>query len=187
MQTLTVDVFVSVDGYAGSATSPAYFGYFGPMLEEWIHEEMAGPQLVLMGRRTYAALAGLPGESGGPGADPMPGVDKVVFSSTLKTVAWQNTRVCQDDLIAEVTRLKSEGHVPLRTMGSLSLARQLLDAGLVDRLRLMTFPLLVGESGREPFFAGVHSTELELVAHHDLDNRVLMIEYRPTGRAIPHG
>ncbi|MFH8736695.1 MULTISPECIES: dihydrofolate reductase family protein [unclassified Streptomyces] len=185
MQTLTVDVFVSVDGYAGSATSPAYFGYFGPMIEEWIHEEMAGPQLVLVGRRTYEALAGLPGESGGPGADPMPGVDKVVFSSTLKTVAWQNTRVCQEDLIAEVTRLKSEGHVPLRTMGSLSLARQLLDAGLVDRLRLMTFPLLVGKSGREPFFAGVDSTELELVAHHDLDNRVLMIEYRPTGRAIP--
>ncbi|MFD3479716.1 dihydrofolate reductase family protein [Streptomyces sp. NPDC058695] len=185
MQTLTVDVFVSVDGYAGSATSPAYFGYFGPMIEEWIHEEMAGPQLVLVGRRTYEALAGLPGESGGPGADPMPGVDKVVFSSTLKTVAWQNTRVCQEDLIAEVTRLKSEGHVPLRTMGSLSLARQLLDAGLVDRLRLMTFPLLVGESGREPFFAGVDSTELELVAHHDLDNRVLVIEYRPTGRAIP--
>ncbi|MER7199529.1 deaminase [Streptomyces sp. CB01635] len=185
MQTLTVDVFVSVDGYAGSATSPAYFGYFGPMIEEWIHEEMAGPQLVLVGRRTYEALAGLPRESGGPGADPMPGVDKVVFSSTLKTVAWQNTRVCQEDLIAEVTRLKSEGHVPLRTMGSLSLARQLLDAGLVDRLRLMTFPLLVGESGREPFFAGVDSTELELVAHHDLDNRVLMIEYRPTGRAIP--
>lgn len=61
MQTLTVDVFVSVDGYAYSATSPAYFGYDGPMLEEWIREELAGPQLVLMGRRTYEALAGLSG------------------------------------------------------------------------------------------------------------------------------
>ncbi|MEU8484844.1 dihydrofolate reductase family protein [Streptomyces sp. NPDC048641] len=185
MQTLTVDVFVSVDGYAGSATSPAYFGYYGPMLEEWIHEEMAGRQLVLMGRRTYEALADLPGQAGGAGADPMPGVDKVVFSSTLKTVAWQDTRVCQDDLIAEVTRLKSEGHVPLRTMGSLSVVRQLLGAGLVDRLRLMTFPLLLGESGREPLFDGVGSADLELVSHHDLDSRVLMMEYRPTGRAIP--
>ncbi|MFB7998597.1 dihydrofolate reductase family protein [Streptomyces sp. NPDC056002] len=185
MQTLTVDVFVSVDGYAGSATSPAYFGYDGPLLEEWIREEMAAPQLVLMGRRTYEALAGVAGETGGADTDPVPGVDKVVFSSTLKTVTWQNTRVCQDDLIAEVTRLKSEGHVPLRTMGSLSLVRQLLEAGLVDRLRLTTFPLLVGESGREPLFAGVGSADLELVSHHDLDGRVLVMEYRPTGRPIP--
>ncbi|MET8211322.1 dihydrofolate reductase family protein [Streptomyces sp. NPDC005373] len=185
MQTLTADVFISVDGYAGSATSPAYFGYDGPMLEEWIREEMAGPQLVLMGRRTYEALAGLSGETGAAGTDPVPGVDKVVFSSTLKTVSWQDTRLCHDDLIAEVTRLKREGHVPLRTMGSLSVVRQLLGAGLVDRLRLATFPLLVGESGREPLFAGVGSADLELVSHHDLDGRVLVMEYRPTGRAIP--
>ncbi|MET7662919.1 dihydrofolate reductase family protein [Streptomyces sp. NPDC055059] len=185
MQTLTADVFISVDGYAGSATSPAYFGYDGPMLEEWIREEMAGPQLVLMGRRTYEALAGLSGETRAAGTDPVSGVDKVVFSSTLKTVSWQDTRLCHDDLIAEVTRLKSEGHVPLRTMGSLSVVRQLLGAGLVDRLRLMTFPLLLGESGREPLFAGVASADLELVSHHDLDGRVLVMEYRPTGRAIP--
>jgi hypothetical protein len=43
MQTLTVDMFVSVDGWAGGATSPGYFGYFGPELEEWITTELALP------------------------------------------------------------------------------------------------------------------------------------------------
>jgi dihydrofolate reductase len=70
-------------------------------------------------------------------------------------------------------------------MGSLSVARQLCGAGLVDRLRLMTFPLLLGASGREPFFAGIASADLALTGHRVLDGRVLLLEYRPTGRDIP--
>src|SRR5918995_1280457 len=77
-----------------------------------------------------------------------------------------NTRICRDDLITEVTRLKGDGDVPLRTMGSLSVARQLMGAGLVDRLRLVTVQLLVGVSGCEPVFADVASADLELVNHH---------------------
>jgi dihydrofolate reductase len=70
-------------------------------------------------------------------------------------------------------------------MGSLSVVRQLCGAGLVDRLRLMTFPLLVGTSGREAAFADVAPADLELVDHRVLDGRVLLVEYRPTGRGIP--
>jgi riboflavin biosynthesis pyrimidine reductase len=70
-------------------------------------------------------------------------------------------------------------------MGSLSLARQLTSAGLVERLRLMTFPLIAGDSGREAAFTDMASAELELVDHRALDGRVLLIEYRPTGRDIP--
>jgi len=139
MQTLTVDMFVSVDGWAGGATSPGYFGYFGPELEEWITTELALPQLVILGRRTYEALAGLPQQARDASWHWTTELSKVVFSATLKTVSWPNTRICRDDLITEVSRLKGESDVPLRTMGSLSVARQLLSAGLVDRLRLMTF------------------------------------------------
>ena len=81
--------------------------------------------------------------------------------------------------------MKADSDVPLRTMGSLSLARQLANAGLVDRLRLMTFPLFAGESGREPAFADMGSADLELVDHRALDGRVLLVEYRPTGNDIP--
>ena len=55
-----VDMFVSVDGWAGSDGLPGYFGYLGPELQEWIMDELAAPQLVVMGRRTYQALAALP-------------------------------------------------------------------------------------------------------------------------------
>jgi dihydrofolate reductase len=182
MATLTVDLFVSVDGWAGSENSPGFFGYLGPDLEAWLAEDSAEPQLAILGRRTYEALAALPDEAHG---DAFHKLSKVVFSSTLTTTSWPNTRVCGEDLIAEVGRLKKDGDVPLRTMGSLSLVRQLLAAGQVDLLRLMTFPLLVGQSGREPAFADVLSADLELVGHRALDGRILLIEYRPTGQDIP--
>ncbi len=182
MQTLTVDLFLSVDGWAKGADSPGFFGYFGPDLDAWITTELAQPQLVVLGRRTYEALAGLPAQARGHRMDEL---DKVVFSSTLQAATWPNTRICREDLVGEVGRLKRDGDIPLRTMGSLSLARQLCDAGLVDRLRLMTFPLLAGPSGREPAFAGMASADLELVNHRALDGRILLAEYRPTGRDIP--
>jgi dihydrofolate reductase len=81
--------------------------------------------------------------------------------------------------------MKAGSGVPLRTMGSLSLARQLIRAGLVDRLRLMIFPLIAGTVGRDAFFADMASADLELVDHRTLDGRVLLVEYRPTGKDIP--
>lgn len=183
--TLTVDLFVSVDGWAGSDGLPGYFGYLGPELEEWITTEGGAPQRVIMGRRTYEMLAGLPVEFRDESWERMSQLDTVVFSRTLRTTAWSNTRICADDLVEELTRMKGEGDVAVRTVGSLTVARQLLAAGLVDRLRLMTFPLMAGEAGREAAFDGVRTTDLELRDHRVLDRRVLLVEYRPTGRDVP--
>jgi dihydrofolate reductase len=182
---LTVDLFVSVDGWAGSNGLPAYFGYPGPELAEWITTELAAPQLVVMGRRTYEALAGLSDEARDESSRRMDQLDKVVFSRTLQQTVWPNTRVCGQDLVGEIRRMKTDSDVPLRTMGSLSLARQLIAAGLVDRLRLMTFPLIAGDAGREAAFANMPSSDLELIDHRALDGRVLLLEYRPTGKDIP--
>lgn len=180
---VTVDIFVSVDGWAGSDGLPGYFGYFGPELDEWITTELNKPQIVIMGRRTYAAMAAH-AESWGP----MDKLEKIVFSRTLTEVSSPpNTRICANDLVEEIRRMKAEGDTPLRTMGSISVARQLLDAGLVDRLRLMVFPLIAGPSGREPFFADMVSADLALVEHRALDDRVLILDYRPTGKDIPRG
>jgi len=182
--TLSVDLFISMDGFAGSEGLPGYFGYFGPDLGAWI-EDSAAPTVSLMGRRTYETLASLPEEHRDEGWQEMARLETVVFSHTLDRVEWPNARICRDDLGGEVERLKASSEVPLRTVGSLSVARQVINAGLVDRLRLMTFPLFAGPDGREPAFAGVASTDLELVDHQVLDGRVLLIEYRPTGKDIP--
>jgi len=182
---LIVHLFLSVDGWAGSDNLPGYFGYLGPELEEWIAVEEAVPQLQLMGRRTYEMLASLPREAQDAFWERISTKEKVVFSRTLDHVDWPNTRICSDELVDEVRALKAASEVPLRTVGSLSLARQLLDAGLVDRLRLMTFPLLAGEAGREPAFKGVGSADLKPVDQRLLDGQVLLLEYHPTGKDIP--
>jgi dihydrofolate reductase len=185
MSTLTVDIFVSVDGWAGSDGLPGYFGYLGPELEQWIRDEGSAPQTLLLGRKTYEILAGLPEEARDEGWQRMTATDKVVFSTTLTEASWANTRLCADEFVDEVRSMKASGDLPIRTAGSLSLARQLMDAGLVDRLRLMTFPLVAGEAGREAFFADVGSADLELTDHRVLDGRLLLVEYHPTGRDIP--
>jgi len=184
--TLTVDIFVSVDGWAGSDGLPAYFGYGGPELEEWIATEAAAPHRILMGRKTYELLAELPEQARDDGWRQVTATDKVVFSTTLQEASWANTRICSDDPADEVRRMKADDSgLALRTTGSLSVARQLIGAGLVDRLRLMTFPLIAGDEGREAFFAQMTSADLELVDHRILDRRLLLIEYRPTGNDIP--
>jgi dihydrofolate reductase len=185
--TLTVDLFVSVDGFAGSDGLPGYFGYLGPDLEEWITTEGKAPQVAIMGRRTYELLAALPEEHRDESWTRMSRLETVVFSSTLDDddVDWPAARVCRGDLVEEIGRLKSEADTPLRTTGSLSVARQLVAAGLVDRLRLVVFPLTAGPAGREPAFADIESTELELLGTRTLDGRLLLVEYRPTGNDIP--
>ncbi len=184
-QPVIVDVFLSVDGWAGSENLPGYFGYSGPQLEQWINDELDLPQLYLVGRRTYEMLAGLPAEALDETSHRMFATDKIVFSRTLDTVTWPNSRICHEDVVSHVQHLKTTSEVPLRTMGSLSIARQLLNAGLVDRLRLMTFPLLAGTDGREPFFADLACTALDLADHRVLDGRILLAEWIPTGRDIP--
>jgi dihydrofolate reductase len=65
---------------------PGYFGYLGPELDEWITTELAAPQLVVMGRRTYEALGGLPDEARDESG--MTQLDKVVFSRTMGVCPW---------------------------------------------------------------------------------------------------
>src|SRR4051794_39155477 len=123
---LTVDLFVSMDGFAGSDGLPGYFGYVGPDLGTWIEGQGATDHTALMGRRTYELLASLPEEHRDDAWEAMARRDTVVFSRTLDMVAWPGARIHAEDMIGEVRRLKeSADATPLRTVGSLSVARQL--------------------------------------------------------------
>src|ERR1700744_2005125 len=128
---LTADLFISVDGWARGEHSPGYFGYFGADLENWISDELARPQRVLMGRLTYTALAGLPVEHRDEGYIRMAQLPTTVFSRTLTTAEWPNATIESGDAVESVRALKSSSDVPLRTMGSLSIVKQLLNAGIV--------------------------------------------------------
>jgi dihydrofolate reductase len=142
---------------------------------------MNRPHWQVMGRRTYAALAALPEEVRDQGWHDMAQTPTVVFSRTLQEVSWPKARINPNDAVAEVPQLKASAEVDLRTIGSLSLVGQLLNAGQVDRLRLMVFPLILGTTGQEHFFAELNDIALELVSETVLDGRVVLCEYRPAG------
>ena len=87
-----------------------------------------------------------------------------------------------EDAIDEVRRLKQTDGPDRRTIGSLSLVQQFLNARLVDHLRLMVFPLVIGETGQLPVFEKVGDFELHLHQQRVLDDRIVLLDYRPDGK-----
>lgn len=182
MPELFADIFVSVDGSAFGTRSPGYFGYYGPDLERWINEELARPHRHIMGRKTYEALAELPEEHRDESWELTTMKPTIVFSRTLTHADWPGVELSAEDAIGEVRRLKKTGDSDLRTVGSLSLVQQFLSAGLVDHLRLMVFPLVIGETGERPVFEKVGDFELHLRGQRVLDDRIVLLDYRPGGK-----
>lgn len=80
----------------------------------------------------------------------------------------------------EIATLKQQDGALLRSIGSISLVKTMIRVQLVDRLRLMIFPVVLGTAGREPIFAGYEKTSLELISSRILDSRVALLEYTPS-------
>jgi dihydrofolate reductase len=176
---LTADLFISLDGFASGAKEAAFFGYFGEGLGKWISEHLQQRQLLIMGRVTYEALA----QFSSPATDDvnvrMTELPKVIFSSTLKEpLGWKNSRLVKGSVEDEVRALKRQPGDPLRSIGSISLVKSMMQLGLVDRLRLMVFPVILGAVGREPIYAGYPRMGLELIDTKVLDSRLIVLEYR---------
>jgi dihydrofolate reductase len=180
MAELTADLFLSLDGFAAGVDVGPFFGYGGPELDSWVRDAQTRPQLIVMGRVTYEAMAQISSSATDDVSKRMNETPKVVFSNTLtEPLAWQNTRLIGGDLGEGMRALKRNSPDPLRSIGSLSLVRGLLELGLVDRLRVALFPLVLGNAGLEPAFAGYHRAGLELTGTRVLDSRIVMLDYRP--------
>ena len=185
MRELTADLFTSLDGFASGANEAAFFGYFGKELGKWVSDHLQGPQLLIMGRVTYGALAQFAPSASDPVSVRMSELPKLLFSSTLKEpLAWKNTRLAKASVADEIRALKRQPGDPLRSIGSVSLVKSMMQLGLVDRLRLMVFPVILGTAGREPIYANYPRTGLELIDTKVLDSRLILLEYRPS-QSIP--
>jgi dihydrofolate reductase len=131
---LTADLFVSLDGFAGAVDVGPYFGYGGPELDEWSQTELDKPQVVVFGRVTYEVLAPVSANGSDPASQRLTALPKLVVSSTLsEPLQWAHTRVLAGDAVEVLPDVKAGSEVPLRTMGSVSLVRNLTTARLVDR------------------------------------------------------
>lgn len=189
MSDLMIDFITSLDSYGTARDWPGYWGMEGPEYLAWLAEEGAQESVTLMGATTYRELSGyatqLPDDPGLAGMTAMP---KVVFSSTLEEpLSWANTELVTGDAVQAVRELKRREDRPLRTVGSVKLCRPLLEAGLVDRLRVIVFPVITGATGLQRLFEGYPDVSLDLVQTRTFDGRLQLLEYVPTVLDGPPG
>jgi len=195
---LLVDLIISLDGYASAEGWPGWWGLEGPEYLAWLDQEGKKGYTFLLGANTYRLMSGMSEEAaaGGSGFSEEEGasltglaaVPKVVFSSTLQgPLAWPNSELVSGDAVAAVKDLKRKATGPLSTLGSLSLCRSLLTAGLVDRFRLVVFPVITGRTGRERIYDGYPDVSLEMVDSRTFDGRLQLLEYIPTVLNAPPG
>lgn len=189
MTSLMVDFIISLDGYASAEGWPGFWGMEGPEYLAWIDSEGEKRHVSLMGATTYRLMSGFAAQTpDDPGFAELNAMPKVVFSSTLESpLVWKNTELVRGDAVEVVREMKRTETRPLRTLGSLSLCRALLTAGLVDRFRVVVFPVITGATGRERIFDAYPDVRLDLIESRTFDGRLQLLEYAPTVLDGPPG
>jgi dihydrofolate reductase len=198
MQELMVDFITSLDGYGAAEGWPGWWGIQGPEYLAWLEEDSKADYTTLMGANTYRLMYGFTTQDEDSdlnlttdevaAMDKLSRMPKVVFSSTLQEpLTWANSRLVRGDAVEAVRAMKQEGTGSLRTLGSLTLCRSLLEAGLVDRFRVGVFPVITGSTGRDRIYDGYPDVALEMIAGRTFDGRIQLLEYVPTVLTGPPG
>ena len=177
MRTLYAGLFVSLDGVA-EAPNRFVGPYFDAAVGAEVGAGMARTDTVLLGRKLYLEWAAYwPGKTtdDDPYAPFINGVRKVVLSTTLGSVDWEHSELVRTDHEAAVRRLKAEDGGDIAVNGSITVAQTMLRAGLLDELRLLVFPVVVG-SGRR-LLDGLDRIPLRLLESKALPTGVLSLTY----------
>jgi dihydrofolate reductase len=193
MRKVIVGAFVSLDGIMQAPGGPeedptggfAHGGWVAVPWDEAMGETMgalfAEPFDLLLGRKTYEIFAAhWPYSDEEPIASQFNAATKFVATSSPKPLSWQNSVAIGGDVPAGIARLKREDGPTLIVQGSSVLIQTLLRHKLVDELRLLTFPLVLG-TGKKLFGDGVVPTALKLTSSRTSSTGVVMTTYVPDG------
>jgi dihydrofolate reductase len=169
MGKLVVTEFVSIDGVfedPGGAEGYEHGGWTfeydrGDDGNTFKLDEVMEAQVQLLGRVTYEGFAAAWPSREGPFADKLNNDPKYVVSTTLESPEWQNTTVISEGVVEKISKLRDETEGVILVAGSGSLVRTLLEADMVDELRLMVFPTILGR-GRRLFPDGIDRLKLKL-------------------------
>jgi dihydrofolate reductase len=179
MRKIVAGLFVSLDGVV-EAPETWHFPYFNDQMGEIVGAQMAAADTMLFGRRTYEEFAAYwPEHADDPFGAQINAARKVVVSTTLKDVAWQNSTLIGGTIGGEVRRLKEEPGKDISITGSATLVRSLLRDGLLDELQLLVHPIVVGSGKR--LFDGGDRLPLELIGSRTLSTGVLHLTYASAG------
>ncbi|WP_395613153.1 dihydrofolate reductase family protein [Allosphingosinicella sp.] len=192
MRKLIAAFFTSLDGVIQAPGGPEedptggfLYGGWGAVhwdeaMGDYMGEGFGKPFDLLLGRRTYDIFAAhWPFTEDGPAAL-FNGITKYVATSSEEPLAWQNSEKLEGDAMQAVARLKEGDGPDLLTQGSAVLVRDLLAAGLVDELSLMTFPVLLGH-GKRWYGEDAKAGDWELLSSRTSTTGVIMSCYRPRG------
>ena len=193
MRPLTVNTFVTLDGVmqapGGPEEDPAggfshggwSAGYWDDAMGERMGETMGKPFDLLLGRKTYEIFAAhWPHARDQPGAAELNGARKYVASRTVDSVDWENSTLLEGDVAEAVAKLKAEDGPEIQVHGSGDLIQTLLEHDLVDQLRVMIFPVVLG-TGKRLFGDGAVPAGLKLVDSATSSTGVLMATYDRSG------
>jgi dihydrofolate reductase len=162
-------------GWVGKVTDRAEAG-------KVLADETLGAEAELYGRRTYEFLASRWPSRTGALADRLNGMPKYVVSSSLEDPAWNNTTVLNGDAVEEVSRLKQEVGGEILVPASIQLVRTLLEHDLVDELRLMVFPVVLG-AGERLFGETSDKKPMRLTGSRTLDDELGYLTYEAVREA----
>jgi dihydrofolate reductase len=152
---------------------------------EYKLREALGTEALLLGRITYEQFAALWPSRDGEFADKFNSLPKYVVSSTLEDPEWNNSTVLDGDVVEEVASLKRELDGDIVVHGSIRLARALIEHDLVDELRLMVYPVVLG-AGERLFGELSDKKPLRLVGTKTVGDGVAILTYEPV-RDAPQG
>jgi dihydrofolate reductase len=183
MRKIVAAYFISLDGVVESPDK-WHFPYFNEEMGEAIGSAMADADAMLLGRVNYEEWAAYwPTHTGDDQefAEYINNVPKYVVSTTLTKADWSNSTLISEDVAAEITKLKQQPGKNISMSGSGTLAAWLLQNDLVDELRLLVHPIVVG-SGKRLFPDGTPQKPLELVGSKTFSTGVLDLTYRPAAK-----
>jgi dihydrofolate reductase len=186
MGRIVITEFVSLDGVMEDPGGAEDFEYGGWTFEfdrgeegnKFKLDETMQSEALLLGRVTYQGFADSWPSREGEFAEKFNTMPKYVVSSTLRDPSWTNTTVLDGDLVESVSKLKRQRDGDVVVHGSGQLAQALLEHDLVDELRLMVFPVVLG-SGKRLFGETTDKKRLELVESRSVGDGVAILVYRP--------
>ena len=179
MRKTIAGLFISLDGVV-EAPETWHFPYFDDAMGEIVGAQAAEADAILLGRVTYQEFAAFwPNQpAGDPFAAGMNASKKYVASTTLQEAEWQNSEVLRGDLADAVQAIKALPGRDIQIIGSPTLVRSLLRQGLLDELRLLVHPIVVG-AGKRLFTDEAERIPLQLTSTRTLPTGVLSLTYVP--------
>jgi dihydrofolate reductase len=184
MRKIVASEFISLDGVV-EAPDQWHFPYFNDEMGQAVWSTMSATETMLLGRVTYEGFAAAwpdrdSREEPDEMVDFMNNTPKVVVSGTLDKVEWKNSTLLKGDVIEEIANLKRQPGGVIGMTGSITLVRSLLAAGLVDELRLLVHPIVVG-AGMRLFEDDGPKVPLKLADSQTFTTGVLNLTYVPAG------